>query len=217
MSVQQIHHTAWLEIADEQRRRDQLIRLCQAATRQAEDEKLKASGRRMWVSGSTSSLPVKNIPDLFEDAFGYPGQARLVGFYLGAGEEAYFYDGRGDMAAGEVDAFLLFVRHRSVAPCLRGFHFGSSEEGARHWLLLDREKRQLTVAPAQLARVMVESQWGTPEVEQVMIVDDGQWALLVSEVQAMIEGMHPDLVALEIQQQQRLLALLEWLEGRRNK
>jgi hypothetical protein len=48
-------------------------------------------------------------------------------------------------ADGSWVAWLPFARHRRIAPALTPYYFGNSEEEAQHWLVLDRERRTLSV------------------------------------------------------------------------
>jgi hypothetical protein len=101
------------------------------------------------------------VPPMLETALDYPGQARLVAFsWSPCGDEAMYQDGQ---RSGVCDwlAYLSFVRHPTVEPLLRPFDLGSSEEEARHWLLLDREARTLSVVPAQQAAARLSQQWHT--------------------------------------------------------
>jgi hypothetical protein len=136
-----------------------------------------------------------------------------VAFYWGCGDEAYYYDGYLSTQA-EWDAYLLFVRHPLVAPHLQGYHLGSSEEEATHWLLLDREAQQLSVAPANAARQMLMAQWGPPPSEQVRIaLDQEAWDQLVAEVAARIERISQEqLIAHMFEHQRRVQDLASWLE-----
>src|SRR5262245_28588093 len=82
---------------------------------------------------------------MLEEALGYTRQARWVAFYWEpCGDELIYSDGTVS-ADGSWYAWLTFVHHRRIAPALTPYHFGSSEEEAVHWLLLDRETRTLCV------------------------------------------------------------------------
>ena len=50
------------------------------------------------------------------------------------------------------------------------YDFGSSEEPAKHWLLLDRQDRRLYAAPVNVARWVLRSQWP----EHVSVLDGGR-------------------------------------------
>ncbi len=154
------------------------------------------------------SIPV---PPMLEEALGYQETARYVGFYWGAGDESYVNDGR-YMTTGEWDAFLLFVRHWSVEPHLRGYNLGSSEDEARHWLILDREERQLIVAPVAIAQQVLQSQWKQPEAEPVLVVDEAEWEQLVQDLQARMKTIGQDQVLALMHQHQIVVQdLAAWL------
>lgn len=79
----------------------------------------------------------------FERFCGYEGERRYVGFYwLPGGDELMFEDGVHG-ATGSNWPWLMWTGHLSVMPHLAPFDFGSSDFEAKHWMLLDRERRQI--------------------------------------------------------------------------
>lgn len=99
-----------------------------------------------------------DAPPMLAQAVGYEGTGRLVGFYwIPGGDEIMWTDGVRS-TTGNWRAWLLFQRHRLIAPHLEAFNFGSSDEEAEHWLLVDRETLALYVGfPQAAARVLFES------------------------------------------------------------
>jgi len=77
-------------------------------------------------------------PSMLVLAVGYTGDARFVALHWGGGDEVYYDDGIVS-ATGFDQPYLLYVRHNAVWPHLVGRTFGSSDEEATHWLLIDRE------------------------------------------------------------------------------
>jgi hypothetical protein len=92
------------------------------------------------------------VPPMLEAAIGYAGAARLVAFHWQpAGDEACYDDGQTSLCGAHWPAYLAYTQHPAVWPHLALYDFGSSEEPARHWLLLDRATRQLYAAPWDVA------------------------------------------------------------------
>jgi hypothetical protein len=179
------------------------------------EEKFKANGNVSRNGAGTleeaTMLPIP-VPPMLEEAMGYDGEARLVAFYWGGGDEAYYADGYRS-ACGEWDAFLLFIEHPAVAPALQGYDFGSSEDEARHWLILDREQRHLSVAPVATAQRLLKVQWKRPEPEPVLVVDEEAWARLVAEIEARAAQITPQQIMAAMQAHQQLLhELRAWLD-----
>jgi hypothetical protein len=99
------------------------------------------------------------VPPMLEEALGYMGHARYVAFYWEPmGDECRVDDGQLD-ADAHWEAFLSYTQHRRVKPALQGYNLGSSESEAVHWLLLDRVKRELSVARQPVAAWILHRQW----------------------------------------------------------
>jgi hypothetical protein len=189
--------------------RDIAIRTEQAKDRPLADEALKASNCRLWVSGTTSTLPIRGVPGFLEAILGYPEQARLVGFFLREGE-CYYHDGL-NTTTGELDAFFLFIRHWSIASRLQDFFFGSSSEEARHWLILNRSLRQISVVSAQLGKMMVTVQWETTAISAGRVADGDEPRRGARPPHSMGTPMKGDHVALEMQRQRLMIEMFAWL------
>jgi hypothetical protein len=188
--------------------------LQQAVDRRLADEAFKSSGRRLWLSGGVPpQLPIKALPERIEEVFGYSGVARWVAFYFRPGSPCTYNDGH-NVSIGEFELVQLFLQHRTIAPHLRRFFFGSSEEPARQWLIVDRQFRQASVVSAQLGELIVNAQWKKPEAEPVRVVSSEEGQKFVHEIQARISQMHLDLAALEKQHHLMVQELLVWLATR---
>lgn len=88
-------------------------------------------------------------PPMLCEAIGYQGKARFVAFYwTPAGDEVIYTDGR-ISADGCWIAWLLFTQHHAIAPHLEPYNFGSSDEEAIHWLMINRESHQMYVGTRQ--------------------------------------------------------------------
>ncbi len=91
------------------------------------------------------------VPPMLEEALGYYGKAGLVAFYWArCGDELASIDSLGNGYVGaNWNAWLVFVRHPAIAPFLSLFDLGSSEDEAKHWLLLDRKQRAFYIGTAE--------------------------------------------------------------------
>jgi hypothetical protein len=94
-------------------------------------------------------------PPMLCEAIGYPGPARYVAFYwTPCGDEIMYSDGRLS-TDGHWHAWLLFTRHKRVAPHIAPYNLGNSDEEATHWLLIDRETYALYVGtPSEVLRAL---------------------------------------------------------------
>ena len=114
-------------------------------------------------------LPIPVPPDLAE-AFGYPGDSRFVGVsWQPAGDEVVYHDGR-SFGTGDPWAFLVYIRHRVVAPHLEPYNLGSSDCEATHCLIIDRQEHRAAIA---VVAVLLLADWlilltaGKPYAEAV--------------------------------------------------
>jgi hypothetical protein len=98
------------------------------------------------------------IPDVFERALGYSGDARyLLVYWEPAGDELMWDDGQ-RATCGEWQSYLLFIHHPRIAPALHTYTFGGSDAPARDGLVLDRQERVLYAGPIREARRLVQDQ-----------------------------------------------------------
>jgi hypothetical protein len=129
-------------------------------------------------------LPVSAPPVLCE-AVGYPGRARFVAFYWTPdSDEMMFTDGH-ISADGNWYAWLTFVQHPEVAVHLDPYDFGSSDNEAKHWLLIDRETNEIYAGmPKEVCRMLVqqipehpayEQREETPGADDVKALDASLW------------------------------------------
>ncbi len=156
-------------------------------------------------------LPVV-VPPMLEAAMGYADDARLVAFFFDVGDEAYVADGYITFI-GEWDAYELFVNHPLVAPHLRSYDLGSSEESPTHYLLLDRQARTLSIAPVALAQRLLREQWGgTAESTAMCVVSEEEWDHLLPDLMSRLVQTVPLALAEDQREHQRLVeALAAWL------
>ena len=167
------------------------------------------------LSERVMALPVP-VPPMLEEACGYTGQARYVALYWGAGDEAYVDDGQMS-TTGEWEAYLTFVWHWSVAPSLQGYDLGSSEEEARHWLILDREQRQLSIAEVSVAQRVLRAQWGPASWERMPVISAEDLVRLIQEISSQMKAVNQKQIIAKIrEQQQRVAAMQMWLDGFRS-
>lgn len=80
------------------------------------------------------------VPPAFTQTLGYTGSRRFAAFYwIPVGDELMYTAGQ-ISGTGDSVSWLLWTRHRAVAPALLGVAVGSSDAEAAHWLLLDRQE-----------------------------------------------------------------------------
>jgi hypothetical protein len=101
-------------------------------------------------------LPIPAPPILCETV-GYPGQARFAAVYWTPdGDDLMFTDGH-ISADGNWYAWLTIVQHPIMAIHLYPYDFGSSDNEAKHWLLIDRETNEIYVGtPKEVCRLLAQ-------------------------------------------------------------
>jgi hypothetical protein len=115
---------------------------------------------RKTINEIDDIIPLKvPVPPMLAQALGYNGEARYVSFqWTPYGDEADYADGRLS-GTGNWQAFLAYIRHPVVSPYLKAYDLGSSDNEARHALILDRDKLEIMIAPVKEARAFLEAQW----------------------------------------------------------
>jgi hypothetical protein len=99
------------------------------------------------------------VPPMLANALGYKGEVRYVSFqWTPYGDEVDYSDGR-LTATGTWQAFLAYIQHPAVSSVLQDYGLGSSENEAKHTLILDREKLEVFIAPVKEARIFLSEQW----------------------------------------------------------
>ncbi|MBN1657726.1 MAG: hypothetical protein JXA93_04960 [Anaerolineae bacterium] len=118
------------------------------------------------------------LPRHWEHAFGYDGEARYVAFYwTPVGDEAVYDDGQ---TSGDGNWHLFLAWRRQRPDVDRRYNLGDSETDADHWLVLDRETRDVAVLTRAEARVVLGQQWPTPGAP--IELSDLDWALIKEAV-----------------------------------
>ena len=117
------------------------------------------------------------LPPKADRRFGYPGNARFVGFYWEpAGDEAAYDDGR-LTGTGNSTLLLAYRTHPAVCRHLGAYRLGNSETQSEDWLILDRESGTLRVAPREEAGGFLASQQPTgpwTEIDpSISVLDQG--------------------------------------------
>ncbi|MDB5313180.1 MAG: hypothetical protein JWO38_7382 [Gemmataceae bacterium] len=143
------------------------------------------------------------VPPQLELALGVPDAGGLhVGLFWGTTGEPRYTDGRLCGSCWQ-DAFLLFEGHPAVHPGLAAYGLGPSDRMADHWLLLDRVRSRLDVAPAGRAKRFLHFLF-PPWVPFVVIgqQDEGisssppePLAAAVREMLAWLDGLRPGQVS----------------------
>jgi hypothetical protein len=125
------------------------------------------------------------LPRNWERAFGYDGEARYVAFYwTPVGDEAMYDDGQvsGD---GNWRLFLtLRHQHPELDQC---YNVGDSDIEADHWLLLDRETRELGVLSKAVAQARLRQQWPVMDLDATLTAFD--WDVIQEAVQQALDNV----------------------------
>jgi hypothetical protein len=94
--------------------------------------------------GELIALELPVPPDAVR-LFGYPGQARFVGFFWEpAGDEVVYDDGRLS-GTGASFVFLTYRRHPAVGAHLEPYNLGYSDLEAEHCLVIDSEENHASI------------------------------------------------------------------------
>ena len=125
------------------------------------------------------------LPRNWECAFGYDGDARYVAFYwTPVGDEALYDDGQVSCDGN----WRLFLTLRYQHPELdRRYNVGCSDLEADHWLLLDRETRDLVIMPRAEAQARLRRQWPPSDPDATLTAFD--WDVIQEAVQQALDNV----------------------------
>lgn len=128
------------------------------------------------------------VPPMLAEAIGYPGQARYVAFYWTPyGDEVIYTDGRLS-ADGHWHAWLLFTRHRTIAPHLQAYNLGNSDEEATHWLLVDREACAMYAGTAREALAVLRGQYADQDQAREVHEDDIPGEIALEDFRSFVDS-----------------------------
>jgi hypothetical protein len=125
------------------------------------------------------------LPRNWERAFGYEDDARYVAFYwTPVGDEALYDDGR---VSGDGN-WRLYLTLRYQHPELdRRYNVDYSDLEAHHWLLLDRQTRDLVVMPRAEAHARLRQQWSPLDPDAKLTAFD--WDVIQEAVQQALDNV----------------------------
>ncbi len=160
-------------------------------------------------------------PPMIAEAIGYPGRARYVAFYWTPyGDEVIYSDGRLS-ADGHWPAWLLFVRHSSIAPHLEAYNLGSSDEEATHWLLVDRVNCTMYVGTPGEVYPVLKAQFASQVEAAEMPEDEQTREITLEDFRSLIEsfvevpGPRPEEIIEAMRKQAALTEELQvWLDSK---
>lgn len=159
-------------------------------------------------------------PPMLAEAIGYPEQARYVAFYwTPCGDEVIYTDGRLS-ADGHWHAWLLFTRHRTIAPHLQAYNLGSSDEEATHWLLVDREACAMYAGMPREILPVLRGQYADQDQTDKIREDDIPGEITLEDFRSFVEsfvevsGPKPEEIVEAMRKQDVLMEELKvWLDA----
>jgi hypothetical protein len=111
---------------------------------------------------SLEELPL-TLPPMFAEACGYQGKARYVAICWTPQRGELWWSDDGHATLGEADAFLTLCRHRASGDLLRRYESAAADDGSRPWLLLDRDRRTVSIGTAaEVSRLVAGQADGAP-------------------------------------------------------
>jgi hypothetical protein len=158
-----------------------------------------------------------HCPAEFWPALGYTESARFVAIWWErGGDEASWADGRDMVVGAEWPAYQALMGHNFPPGDFRRYLFGSSEEAADYWLLIDRETERAWMVQADAALQVLRLQWPVYEVAPLPSDSMAEWLAMLQREAARIRPL--SMVDIEQQMaegQRRYEALVGALERRK--
>jgi hypothetical protein len=164
-------------------------------------------------------LPIPVPPDpILEHAVGYQNERNAHYFALWwepCGDEAMVSDGYITFT-GHWPGYLAFVQHERVHPHLAAYNLGSSEDPAKHRLVINLLDRQAYAMSARDAEQLLDGQWQPAKTK------GSPRAISMEDLEAMLSGFieqtqaTPTMDELSRQMEndhQAVIALQNWLDN----
>lgn len=103
---------------------------------------------------------------MFAEACGYQGEARHIALCWIPELGELWWSDNGQATLGDVRAFLMLCGHPATCDSLREYQREAARDGTRPWLLVDRDRRRLSMGPHDEVWRMVEGQPSRPRVRR---------------------------------------------------
>jgi hypothetical protein len=114
---------------------------------------------------SLAELPLR-LPPLFAEACGYKGTARFVALcWIPELRELWLSDD-GTARVGHADPFLILCDHAATGDALEEYRRLATGQGLRPWLLVDRNRRTLSMGNPGAVWNVTESQFDGEQRER---------------------------------------------------
>ena len=162
------------------------------------------------------NIPVPPAP-ILEQAVGYPDEAgaRFLSMWWECAEDEVILSDAVDITYGNWEGYLAYVHHKAVYPHLTSYNLGSSDEPAKHHLLIDLIERKAYAASGRDAeRIMDENmQREADEIEKMKLSDEDAEALVKAMQEALQETLEDDELPPSIEEErQAVMELTRWLD-----
>lgn len=156
-------------------------------------------------------------PAEFWPALGYDGAARYVAIWWErGGDEASWSDGREMLCGAEWPAYQALMGHNFPPGNFRRYLFGSSEEEAEYWLVIDRETERAWIVPAEDAPQVLRLQWLVYEVAPLPSDSMAEWLAMFQRQAARVRPLsRGDIERRMAESQRRYEALVAALDKRK--
>jgi hypothetical protein len=133
-------------------------------------------------------LPLR-LPPLFAEACGYKGAARYVALcWIPELGELWLSDD-GQAAVGNADPFQILCDHPATGEALDEYRRLATGQGQRPWLLIDRNRRTLSMGSPGAAWSVIEAQSSDGKLGRRSGVNVRQRPELVRAVRAWLDWM----------------------------
>jgi hypothetical protein len=154
------------------------------------------------------------VPPGFERLCGYAGEHRYVAVFWGGGDELYYTDGC-LTATGDHMGYLTLMHHAVGWSYFHPYRFGSSDEPAEHYLLMDTVERVFYVGSArQVESFLRETQM--PKVAHQVRMSREEWEELDKHIRQQLASMPmptmDEICAAIAEEQERSVELARWLD-----
>ncbi len=129
------------------------------------------------------------LPPMFAEACGYQGGARYIALCWIPELGELWWSDDGEATLGDSHAFKMLSEHPATSDALAVYHVEATRSGVRPWLLIDRDRRRLSMGERGEVWRMIGTQAGGRRLSRRSAIDPRRTLELERAIAAWLDWM----------------------------